>query len=64
MSIIPTEYSKDRDLINKIADIRIKWMFEFDTDENRFKLDKEISDTISNHISSKRCKKINKILDV
>lgn len=61
---IPTEYSKDKDLINKIADIRIKWMFEFDTDENRLKLDKEISDTISDHISSKRCEKINKILNV
>lgn len=50
------------ELKKEIEDYTQSWMYEFDTIENRKKIDSDIKSIVSSHVSKLRDKKIDSIL--
>jgi len=56
-------YDVNPELKEQIDELKTRWVFEFDTKENRQIMNQQFKDLVSNYISKKRDDKINSILE-
>jgi len=56
-------YDVNPELKEQIDELKTRWVFEFDTKENRQIMNQQFRDLVSNYISKKRDDKIDSILE-
>jgi len=56
-------YDVNPELKEQIDELKTRWVFEFDTKENRQIMNQQFKDLVSNYISKKRDDKIDSILE-